>query len=62
MTFRELDKIARKNGWYEVEQVGSHHHYKHPNKKGKLTIPEHANKDLKIKTAKNILKFIGIEE
>ena len=61
MRFRELDKLAKKQGWYEVDQEGSHHHYKHPTKPGKLTIPEHANKDINIKTANNILRFIGLK-
>ncbi len=61
MNFRELDKIARKQGWVEVDIVGSHHHYKHPDKPGKLTIPEHGSKDLKKKTEENIKKWLGLK-
>ena len=28
MRYREIDKILRADGWYEVKQVGSHHQYK----------------------------------
>lgn len=61
MNFRELDKLAKKNGWYEVDTEGSHHHYKHPEIPGKLTIPDHGGKDLKIKTLNNILKWLGLK-
>ncbi len=59
MRFREIEKIIKKDGWYEVRQVGSHHQYKHPTKKGLVTIPEHGG-DLKKRTADSILKQAGI--
>ncbi|MNI92186.1 YcfA-like protein [compost metagenome] len=52
---RELIKMAQEKGWYYHSQEGSHHHYKHPTYKHKLTIP-HPRKDFKPKTLKNILK------
>ena len=58
MNFRELHKLAIKQGCLEVEQEGSHHHYIHP---GKLTIPEHGGKDLKKKTENNIKKWLGLK-
>lgn len=61
MNFRELHKLAIKQGCIEVEQEGSHHHYIHPDKPGKLTIPEHGGKDLKKKTEKNIKKWLGLK-
>ena len=38
MRFREVEKMLLADGWYEVKIVGSHHQYKHPTKKGKITI------------------------
>lgn len=61
MNFREIDKIARKRGCIEVNQVGSHHHYTHPEISGKLTIPEHGGKDLPPKVVNNILKWLGLK-
>ena len=61
MTFRELDRLARQNGCIEIKQVGSHHHYIHPEKNGKLTIPEHGSKDVPPKVANNILKWLGLK-
>ena len=38
----ELEREIMKDGWYFVSQEGSHKHYKHPIKKGKVTITFHA--------------------
>ena len=39
----------KKDGWYFVRSNGSHKHYKHPVKKGIVTIPFHpVPKDLNI--------------
>lgn len=59
-TPRELEKIIKKDGWIFEYQRGSHRHYKHKNKKGKVTIPFHS-KDLPIKTEKQILKQAGLK-
>lgn len=56
---RELIKMIEDDGWYIVNIVGSHHQYKHPTKKGKVTIP-HPKKDFPAKTQKNILKQSGL--
>lgn len=55
MTFKELEKLIKKDGWYHYATVGSHYQYKHKTKVGKITIPRHC-KDLKKKTVNNILK------
>ncbi|MGG3803150.1 type II toxin-antitoxin system HicA family toxin [Metabacillus fastidiosus] len=57
---RELIKLIQKDGWYIVRTTGSHHQFKHPSKKGLVTIP-HPKKDIPSKTAKNILKQAGLE-
>jgi len=57
---REVMQILKANGWYEVGVVGSHHHFKHPTKKGKTTIP-HPNKDLPGNTVRGIGKQTGIK-
>ena len=60
MRFREVDKMLRADGWYEVKKVGSHHQYKHPTKPGKVTVPEHGGKDINFTVAKSILKQAGL--
>lgn len=49
------------DGWEKVAQKGSHVQFKHPTKKGRVTIP-HPNKDLPKGTVKSILKQAGIAE
>ena len=60
MRFRELEKILKADGWFEVNQEGSHHQYKHPAKRGKVTVPEHKGKDINITIVKSILKQAGL--
>lgn len=59
MRVRELEKILKSDGWYTVKQVGSHRQYKHPTKKGKVTIPIHTG-DIDPGTYKSILKQAGL--
>jgi predicted RNA binding protein YcfA (HicA-like mRNA interferase family) len=56
----ELEKILLRDGWCVVKQVGSHRHYKHPTKPGKVTIPIHRG-DVDKGTAKSILRQAGLE-
>ena len=59
-TAKELERIILADGWYFVRQKGSHRHYRHPIKQGKVTIPFHGNRDLKTKTVKNIYMLAGL--
>ncbi|KAB3524918.1 type II toxin-antitoxin system HicA family toxin [Alkaliphilus serpentinus] len=55
----ELIKILEADGWYFFKANGSHNHFKHPSKKGKVTVP-HPRKDIPIKTVKSIFLQAGI--
>lgn len=57
---REIEKEVTDDGWYFVKQVGSHKHFKHPTKPGKVTIPQH-RKDLDPKTIESIRKQAGLK-
>ena len=61
ITVREMLKILKKDGWYEVEQHGSHLQLKHPTKKGKVTVPKHKG-DIAPKTEKRIYEQAGIKK
>ena len=61
-TAKELEKLLLNNGWYLVDQKGSHRHYKHKNITGKISIPFHKPDKLKIGTANNILRAAGLKE
>ena len=57
---REVIKILKQDGWYEVNCVGDHHQFKHPTKKGRVTIT-HPRKDIPIGTVKSILTQANIK-
>ena len=59
MTAKNAEKILLADGWYMVKQVGSHRQYKHPTKKGKVTIPFHKG-DLDKGTAISIFNQANI--
>lgn len=50
---REVIKMLKADGWYEVNCVGDHHQFKHPEKKGKVTVA-HPSKNIPIRTLKSI--------
>ena len=56
---REVIKLIEQDGWYLVKIVGSHHHFSHMTKKGKVTVP-HPKKDLSKVVLKSIEKQSGI--
>jgi len=45
MKVREAIKIIESDGWYLVRQKGSHMQFKHPTKKGLVTIANHKLSD-----------------
>ena len=57
---RELLQIISADGWYWVDCDGDHHQYKHPTKKGKVTVT-HPIKDVPIGTAKSIARQAGVD-
>lgn len=62
MTAQDIEQIIKSDGWYFVRINGSHHHYKHPTRKGLVTIPFHKKpKDLAKKTVSSILKQAGLK-
>jgi len=58
---RKLIDMIQRAGWVLVGTSGSHHHFKHPSKPGKLTVP-HPKRDLPLGTARSILKQAGLLE
>lgn len=59
MKFREIEKIITADGWKLKNAKGSHHHYIHPAKPGKVTIPNHPG-DIAPQIVKQILKQAGL--
>ena len=57
---REVLKMLKADGWYEVNVVGSHHQFKHPNKPGRVTL-KHPDKDIPRKTLDSIERQSGLQ-
>lgn len=57
---REVIQMLLADGWYEVDCVGDHHQFKHPTKKGRVTVA-HPLKDVPIGTLKNIERQSGLK-
>lgn len=60
MDSREVIRRLRKDGWYEVGQSGSHKQFKHPVRKGRVTVV-HPKRDIPKGTLKSIEKQSGIK-
>lgn len=56
---REVIKALKKDGWYLVNTVGSHQQFKHPAKKGRVTV-KHPDKDIPQKTLDSIERQSGL--
>lgn len=56
---REIIKILEADGWLLFQVEGSHYQYKHPHKKGKVTV-KHPDKTVPGPTAKSIWKQAGL--
>lgn len=62
MKVKQVLKLLNEDGWFLVAQKGSHKQYKHPQKTGRVTVPDHGrNKDLAKGTENSILKQAGIK-
>ncbi len=61
MTFKQLEKIIKADGWKLKETKGSHYQYIHKTKPQKVTIPCHGNKDLDISVVNSVLKQAGLK-
>lgn len=60
MRSREIISALQRDGWVQVAQKGSHVHFRHPIKKGRVTVP-HPERDLPIGTLKSIEKQSGLK-
>ena len=60
MDSRHVIKQLQKDGWYEVNRVGNHKQFKHPMKKGRVTVPT-PKRDIPLGTLKSIEKQAGIK-
>ena len=55
MDSKEIIKLLKKDGWLHVRTTGSHHHFRHPQKAGIVTVP-HPKKQIGRGLLDSILK------
>jgi len=60
MKSTDLIKLIKKEGCLLVRTRESHHHFKHPTKKGIVTVP-HPKKDIPKGTVAMIIKQAGLK-
>lgn len=62
MNFKQVKRMLEENGWEAIKRKGSSHvQFKHPSKKGKVTIADHGKKDIPPGTLNSILKQAGLK-
>ena len=61
MKVREVIKLLKDDGWFAHKTRGSHRHFKHPTKPGKVTVPGKMGKDVHPRTLNYILKQASLE-
>ena len=59
---REMIRILEQDGWYLVAFEGSHRHFKHDVKKGRVTVPGKLGSDLRAGTHGSILRQAELRE
>ena len=59
MDSREIIRLLEADGWYLTHARGSHHQFRHPEKKGKVTVI-HPKKDFARKTLASMEKQSGL--
>ena len=62
MKVREVIKLLKDDGWFAHKTKGSHRHFKHPTKPGKVTVPGRMGKDIQPGTLNYILKQVSLEK
>lgn len=60
MKVRDAIKLIKRDGWVLARTRGSHRQYKHPRKRGLVTIPGKPGDDLHIELERSILSQAGL--
>ena len=60
MKVKEVIKRLKADGWYMVKTRGSHRQFKHPTKKGKVTVAGKPSDEVRKGTLNSIFKQAGL--
>ena len=58
---REVIRLLKQDGWYQVRMKGSHRHFRHETKPGLVTVPGNPGKELAIGTLDSIFEQAGFK-
>lgn len=56
MKVREVIRVIEADGWYQIKIKGDHRQYKHPNKRGRVTVAGHLSEEIPMGTLLSIFK------
>lgn len=62
MKVRDVIKVLEKDGWYLARTRGDHRHFKHPTKRGLVTVAGKMSIDVPIGTLKSIWRQAQLED
>jgi predicted RNA binding protein YcfA (HicA-like mRNA interferase family) len=62
VTARDLIRALRRDGWYLERTKGSHQHFAHDWKRGIVTVPVHAGRDIPRPVVRSILRQAHLTE
>lgn len=60
MKAREVIRLLKRDGWYLDSQEGSHRHFEHPTKRGKITIAYKDGEEVPDYVVKRIRREAGL--
>lgn len=58
----DMIRVLEQDGWVHIATKGSHRQFKHPIKRGRVTVPGKLSDDLAIGTESSILKQAGLKK
>ncbi len=61
MKVRDVIRLIERDGWFRVKSKGGHRQYKHPIKRGRVTISGKESDDMPPGTLGSVLKQAGLE-
>ncbi len=61
MKVRDVVKLLERDGWYLARTRGSHRQYRHPAKRGLVTVAGKSSDELAAGTLNSVLKQAGLK-
>lgn len=59
---KRMLKVLRKRGWVHVRTEGSHFIHEHPDSPETISVPVHANRDMKPGTQHKVMRQAGLAD